>query len=214
MPSFFVDVWGWSPLAAGFGLAPAALIGAVLSPFAGRLADRIGHRELVAAGCALAALGRCGGCCSSTTTPAYSTAMLPGMVLGGLGIVGGFATLTGALMSRVPPRFYSMAGAARSTIFQLATADRHRRRRRPPGRRNRRRRRRGPVPQRVARGDRRVRAERRRDAGRVPPPRHRPGRIGRRLSGAIDGNFNTDRHMAPVSEFVAARQVRCAEVCL
>ena len=48
--------------------------------------------------------------------------MLPGMVLGGLGIVGGFATATGALMSRVPPRFYSMAGATRSTIFQLATA--------------------------------------------------------------------------------------------
>ena len=25
MPSFFHDVWGWSPLAAGFGLAPAAV---------------------------------------------------------------------------------------------------------------------------------------------------------------------------------------------
>jgi EmrB/QacA subfamily drug resistance transporter len=122
MPSFFVDVWGWSPLAAGFGLAPSALIGAVLSPFAGRLADRIGHRELVAAGCALAALGTLWWVLFVGEDSAYSTAMLPGMVLGGLGIVGGFATLTGALMSRVPPRFYSMAGAARSTIFQLATA--------------------------------------------------------------------------------------------
>ena len=44
------------------------------------------------------------------------------MLLAGLGITAAFATLTGALMSRVPPRFYSMAGAARSTIFQLATA--------------------------------------------------------------------------------------------
>ena len=42
MPSFFVHVWGWSPLAAGFGLAPAASVGAVLSPFAGRAADRVG----------------------------------------------------------------------------------------------------------------------------------------------------------------------------
>ena len=48
--------------------------------------------------------------------------ILPGMVLTGIGITAGFATLTGALMSRVPQRFYSMAGAARSTIFQLATA--------------------------------------------------------------------------------------------
>jgi MFS family permease len=122
MPSFFVDVWGWSPLKAGFGLAPSAAIGAVLSPFAGRLADRIGHRELVAAGCALAALGTLWWVVFVDDVSAYSTAMLPGMVLGGLGIVGGFATLTGALMSRVPPRFYSMAGATRSTIFQLATA--------------------------------------------------------------------------------------------
>ena len=44
------------------------------------------------------------------------------MFLTGLGITSGFATLTGALMSRVPQRFYSMAGASRSTIFQLASA--------------------------------------------------------------------------------------------
>ena len=44
------------------------------------------------------------------------------MLLAGLGITAGFATLTGALMSRVPPRYYSMAGAARSTLFQLASA--------------------------------------------------------------------------------------------
>ena len=54
--------------------------------------------------------------------PDYVTEILPGMVLAGLGITAGFATLTGALMSQIPPRFYSMAGAARSTIFQLATA--------------------------------------------------------------------------------------------
>lgn len=122
MPSFFVDVWGWSPLAAGFGLAPSAMIGAFLSPSAGRLADRIGHRELVAAGCSCAAAGALWWILFVGEDSAYVTAMLPGMILGGLGIVGGFATLTGALMSRVPPRFYSMAGAARSTVFQLATA--------------------------------------------------------------------------------------------
>lgn len=122
MPSFFVDVWHWSPLAAGFGLAPSAAIGAVLSPFAGRLADRIGHRELVAVGCACGALGALWWALVVDEQSNYVTAMVPGMVLTGLGIVGGFATLTGALMSRVPPRYYSMAGAARSTIFQLATA--------------------------------------------------------------------------------------------
>ncbi len=122
MPSFFHDVWGWSPLAAGFGLAPAATIGALLSPFAGRLADRIGHRELVAVGCLFAATGTLWWVLAVGEHAHYATAILPGMVLGGVGIAGGFATLTGALMSRVPPRYYSMAGAARSTLFQLASA--------------------------------------------------------------------------------------------
>jgi EmrB/QacA subfamily drug resistance transporter len=122
MPSFFEEVWGWSPLAAGFGLAPAATVGAILSPFAGRVADRIGHRELVAVGCICGAAGTMWWIVAVDDTPHYATAVLPGMLLAGLGITGGFATLTGALMSRVPPRFYSMAGAARSTLFQLASA--------------------------------------------------------------------------------------------
>ena len=98
-----------------------------------------------------------------------STAILPGMVLAGLGITAGFATLTGALMSRIPPRFYSMAGAARSTLFQLATAIgiavavalQSTRRRRRPG---------GAVPEGVAGRDGVRGGLGRRDAGGVPPP--------------------------------------------
>jgi hypothetical protein len=58
----------------------------------------------------------------ASDSPNYLLDIFPGMVLAGLGTTAGFATLTGALMSRVPPRFYSMAGAARSTLFQLASA--------------------------------------------------------------------------------------------
>jgi len=122
MPSFFVDVWRWTPLGAGFGLAPGAAIGAVLSPFAGRLADRIGHRGLIVVGTVAGALGTGWWALNVGSEPNYAHDILPGMVLTGIGITAGFATLTGALMSRVPQRFYSMAGASRSTIFQLATA--------------------------------------------------------------------------------------------
>ena len=52
----------------------------------------------------------------------YVRDVLPGMILLGLGGGTGFATLTGAIMRDVPTRFYSMAGAARSTIFQLGSA--------------------------------------------------------------------------------------------
>jgi len=122
MPSFFVNVWGWGPLAAGFGLAPAATIGAILSPFAGRLADRVGHRWLVAGGMLASSVGTAWWALSVGPRADYPRDILPGMILTGLGITSGFATLTGALMSRVPQRFYSMAGASRSTIFQLASA--------------------------------------------------------------------------------------------
>ena len=122
MPSFFVHVWKWSPLKAGFGLAPAAAVGAVLSPFAGRAADRIGHRGLVMVGSLLGGLGGIWWIVTVDASPNYVRDILPGMLLQGFGIMAGFATLTGAIMSRVPPKFYSMGGAARSTIFQLATA--------------------------------------------------------------------------------------------
>jgi MFS family permease len=122
MPSFFEDVWGYSPLAAGFALAPSAALSAILSPLAGRLADRIGHRWLVGLGALVGALGPLWWALFVGRTPHYATAVLPGMILGGLGATAGFATATGAIMSEVAPKHYSMAGAARSTVFQLASA--------------------------------------------------------------------------------------------
>jgi EmrB/QacA subfamily drug resistance transporter len=122
LPSFFVGVWGWSTLAAGFGLAPGPALAALLSPLAGRLADRYGHRWLVAAGTLLGAAGTAWWATHIGVRPNYPVDVLPGMILVGLGTTVGFATLTGAIMSEVPPRWYSMAGAARSTIFQLASA--------------------------------------------------------------------------------------------
>jgi EmrB/QacA subfamily drug resistance transporter len=122
MPSFFERTWGWSALAAGFGLAPAPAISGVVSPFAGRIADRIGQRGLVVIGATLGGLGALWWAMAIGPEPNYVHDVLPGSILLGLGGAAGFATLTGAIMSDVPPRFYSMAGAARSTIFQLASA--------------------------------------------------------------------------------------------
>jgi MFS family permease len=94
----------------------------VLSPFAGRVADRIGQRGLVIIGATIGGLGALWWAISIGPEPHYLRDVLPGSILLGFGGAAGFATLTGAIMSDVPPRFYSMAGAARSTIFQLATA--------------------------------------------------------------------------------------------
>jgi EmrB/QacA subfamily drug resistance transporter len=122
MPSFFERTWGWSSLAAGFGLAPAPAISGIFSPFAGRLADRIGHRGLVIFGATMGGCGALWWALSIGPEPDYLHDVLPGSILYGIGGAAGFATLTGAIMTGVPPRFYSMAGAARSTIFQMFSA--------------------------------------------------------------------------------------------
>jgi MFS family permease len=122
MPTFFERTWGWSALAAGFGLAPAPAISGVFSPFAGRIADRIGHRGLVVVGATIGGFGALWWALRIGPEPHYVREVLPGSILIGLGGAAGFATLTGAIMSGVPPRFYSMAGAARSTIFQMFSA--------------------------------------------------------------------------------------------
>jgi EmrB/QacA subfamily drug resistance transporter len=122
MPSFFQSIWGYSPLAAGFALAPSPAIAGLVSPFAGRAADRIGHRGLIILGTSLSAIGMVWWVLAIGPEANYARDVLPGMVLMGLGGGAGFSTLTGAIMRDVPARFYSMAGAARSTIFQLGSA--------------------------------------------------------------------------------------------
>jgi len=122
MPSFFQSIWGYSPLASGFALAPSPTIAGLVSPFAGRAADHIGHRGLIILGTSLSAIGMIWWVLAIGPEANYVRDVLPGMILLGLGGGAGFSTLTGAIMRDVPSRFYSMAGAARSTIFQLGSA--------------------------------------------------------------------------------------------
>ena len=47
---FLTDVWGWSVLQAGFGVAPGPVVVGVVAPRAGKLAGRIGQRPLLITG--------------------------------------------------------------------------------------------------------------------------------------------------------------------
>jgi EmrB/QacA subfamily drug resistance transporter len=47
---FLTEVWGWSVLEAGFGVAPGPALVAVVAPRAGKLAGRIGQRPILLAG--------------------------------------------------------------------------------------------------------------------------------------------------------------------
>lgn len=53
---FLTQVWGWSILQAGFGVAPGPIIVGILAPRAGTLAGRVGQRPILLAGGVLFAI--------------------------------------------------------------------------------------------------------------------------------------------------------------
>ena len=122
LPEFLQRSWGWSVLKSGFAMAPGPMVSSMLAPIAGRFADRFTSRPLLVAGGLLGVTAAAMHLAWTGTEPSYVTGMLiPGVVVG-LCAACGFAPLVGAAMRDVPPPRYAMAGAGRTTIFQLSVA--------------------------------------------------------------------------------------------
>jgi len=105
------DVWGWSALRTGLGVAPGPLLVPFWAVGAGPLARRIGPGPVAAAGCAIYA----GGCVfwrlNLSLSPDYVAHMLPGMLMTGTGVGLTLPTLVSAAVSAVPPhRFATGSG--------------------------------------------------------------------------------------------------------
>jgi MFS family permease len=115
-------VWGWSVLKTGFAIAPAPLLTAFVSPPAGRVAERIGNGPILTIGGILGASGLALHLAFTGAQPDYFKGiLLPGILIG-FAAGFGFAQLIGAAMRNVPRDQFGMAGAGRTTIFQLALA--------------------------------------------------------------------------------------------
>ncbi len=122
LPTFIQDEWGWSVLETGFAIAPGPLIAMLVSPPLGRLADRIGPAPVLMLGGIVGAIGLVLQRVLTTLEPNYLLMiLLPGAFVG---VAAGcsFAMLVGAAMRDVSPSQFGMAGAGRSTMFQLAIA--------------------------------------------------------------------------------------------
>jgi MFS family permease len=105
------DVWGWSALKTGLGVAPGPLLVPFFAVGAGPLARRIGPGPVAALGCAIYA----GGCLfwrfNLSLVPDYPAHMLPGMLMTGTGVGLALPTLVSAGVSAVPPhRFATGSG--------------------------------------------------------------------------------------------------------
>ena len=116
---FLTDVWDWSVLQAGFGVAPGPVVVGLVAPRAGKLAGRIGQRPLLIAGGILFA--SCGVLRLVTLGPDinYARDFLPSMLLSGLGVALVFPQLSSVVAQALPPGRAGVGGAVAQAVRQF-----------------------------------------------------------------------------------------------
>ncbi|PCC74577.1 drug resistance transporter, EmrB/QacA subfamily [Nannocystis exedens] len=117
---FLTAVWGWSILAAGFGVAPGPLLVAALSPRFGRLAARIGQRPLLVAGGLAFALGGLWRLMMLSAEVDYAIDYLPSMLLTGTGVALCLPQLSSVVGQALPPNRLGVGGAVHQALRQFA----------------------------------------------------------------------------------------------
>jgi predicted MFS family arabinose efflux permease len=114
---YLQQVLNYSPTQAGAAFLPWTLLIILIAPQAGRLSDRIGPRPLVASGMVLVA-----GSLLVFSRLGVSTSfwgLLPGMLLGGLGMSIAMAPTTAAAMSSVRPDKAGVGSAVLNSMRQV-----------------------------------------------------------------------------------------------
>ncbi|TDC81984.1 DHA2 family efflux MFS transporter permease subunit [Actinomadura sp. 7K507] len=118
MTIYLQSVLGYSALQAGLILAPASALSAVLSPFAGRLSDRIGGKYILVPGLGLYAAGILWLAIVSDVGAHWTVFIAPVTVIG-FGISGVFPPMTTEATRNVPPRLAGAASGVTNTIRQV-----------------------------------------------------------------------------------------------
>ncbi len=116
------DLWGWSVLAAGFGVVPGPLLAAALGGPVGSIADRVGHRNLLVFGCTAA--GLCPAWLWLMVGPEsnYLNDFLPAQLMMGVGVSCTFATFSSLGLRDVPSARFGTASATLRTTSTLGFA--------------------------------------------------------------------------------------------
>jgi EmrB/QacA subfamily drug resistance transporter len=116
---FLTEVWGWSIIQAGFGVAPGPAIVAVAAPRVGRLAGRIGQRPILVAGGILYASSGLFRLLMLGPEANYLTDYFPSMVLSGLGVACCFPQLSSVVAQALPANRIGTGGAALQAVRQF-----------------------------------------------------------------------------------------------
>jgi len=116
------QLWDIPIAEVGRALAVAPVLSAVVSPLSGRLADRIGHRWILAGGSLALALSYVLYALALGEEPQVWTRFVPISVLGGLGVGATIATWASAGLSDIPPSRFGTANATVRTVQQVCYA--------------------------------------------------------------------------------------------
>ncbi len=116
---FLTEVWGWSILQAGFGVAPGPVVVGVVAPQAGKLAGRIGQRPILITGGALFAGSGLFRLVMLGPDVDYLRDFFPSMVLSGLGVALVFPQLSSVVAQALPPGRAGVGGAAAQAVRQF-----------------------------------------------------------------------------------------------
>ncbi|HUS22084.1 MAG TPA: DHA2 family efflux MFS transporter permease subunit [Aeromicrobium sp.] len=116
---FLTQVWDWSILQAGFGVAPGPAMVALVSPRAGRLAGEIGQRPILLVGGVLYASSGLYRLLMLGPEVDYLRNYFPSMVLSGLGVGFVFPQLSSVVAQALPKNRTGVGGAALQAVRQF-----------------------------------------------------------------------------------------------
>ena len=117
LPQFFQKILGYGPLEAGAGLLPMMAVFAVTSFVAGGLYERLGAKVIVSAGAVCLTLGAF--LISLIERDSGFAALVPGMVVTGIGVGLFYSSITTAAVTALDPSRSSLAGGI-VYMFQVA----------------------------------------------------------------------------------------------
>ncbi len=121
-PLVMSNEWGYSPIEVGLAITPTPIIAGTVSMLIVRWTRDRGFRAVLATGSLILAAGNLWFVLALDATPSYLGAMLPGLLLYGLGMGLTFAPVNAAALVDIDPNRYGQANAGFSTGRFLAGA--------------------------------------------------------------------------------------------
>ncbi len=115
-------IWHYSPSRSGLAIAPGPIMAAIVAAPAGKLAQRVGHGRVVAAGSLIMATGIMGLNLWITETPHYWGMYFPLFALTGIGVGLCISTISSSATAFLPQPKFAMGSALNNTARQIGAA--------------------------------------------------------------------------------------------